>query len=123
MEKSNFDLTGFPIIGYQVILAGIIAALGLSLEEWLKKYQGTKKWASPRFKDIAVSTALFLTAFLIWKGIPLSENTFFDRGGVSYLFRAGRVSYLFRGRKSPNWNPTNSSLLPGNAASNSRFGI
>jgi hypothetical protein len=78
-ERSNFDLTGFPIIGYQVTLAGIIAALGLSLEEWLNKYQGTKKWASPRFKDIAAGTALFLTAFLIWKGIPLSENTFFDQ--------------------------------------------
>ncbi|MEE8356976.1 MAG: hypothetical protein V3R33_06665, partial [Anaerolineales bacterium] len=78
-EKNNFDLTGFPIMGYQVILAGIIAALGLALEEWLNKHQGTNKWASPRFKDIAAGTALFLTAFLIWKGIPLSENTFFDQ--------------------------------------------
>jgi len=78
-EKYNFDLTGFPIIGYQVILACIIAALGLLLEKWLNKHQGTNKWASPRFKDIAAGTALFLTAFLIWKGIPLSENTFFDQ--------------------------------------------
>jgi len=75
----NFELTGFPIMGYQVILACILAALGLLLEEWLNKRWGTRKWASPRLKDILVATALFLTAFLVWKGIPLTENTFFDQ--------------------------------------------
>ncbi len=75
----NFDLTGFPIMGYQVILACIIAALGLLVEEWLSKHWGTNKWASPRLKDIVVATVLFLTAFLVWKGIPLTENTFFDQ--------------------------------------------
>jgi len=78
-DKYNFDLTGFPIMGYQVILAGIIAALGLLLAVWLNKRRSIKKWVSPRFKDIAAGTALFLTAFLIWKGIPLSENTFYDQ--------------------------------------------
>jgi hypothetical protein len=77
--KYNFDLTGFPIMGYQVILACIFAALGLLLEEWLNKHCSTSKWASPRLKDIVVAIALFLTAFLVWKGIPLTENTFFDQ--------------------------------------------
>jgi len=76
-EQYNFDLTGTPIIGYQVILAGIIAALGLLMEEWLNKRRSTKKWASPLLKDIVISTVLFLTAFLIWKGLPLTKNTFF----------------------------------------------
>ena len=77
--KYNFDLTGFPIMGYQVILACIFAALGLLLEEWLNKHCSTSKWASPRLKDIVVAIALFLTAFLVWKDIPLTENTFFDQ--------------------------------------------
>jgi len=79
LQKYNFELTGFPVLGYQVILACTFAALGLLLEEWLYKHWGTSKWVAPRLKDIVVATVLFLTAFMVWKGIPLTENTFIDQ--------------------------------------------
>jgi len=75
----NFDLTGYPILGYQVLIACLLAALSLFL---LKNYKSETYWKGIKkshLVDLVLSLGLFFTALIIWRSFPVQTHMFYDQ--------------------------------------------
>jgi len=75
----NFDLTGYPILGYQVFLASIPALLGSYLIEKLPKTNIRKNLRKLKLFDVIICLALFLTAVVAWRAFPIQTHMFYDQ--------------------------------------------
>ena len=74
----NFDLTGYPIVGYQVFWAWIFTIVAYLIVRYLLNGFGNRFEINPVLIDIVIGVFLFMTAFLLWKGLPLKPHMFYD---------------------------------------------
>lgn len=108
----NFDLAGYPVLGYQVFIAWIIFIVLFLIGDRVVKRVGEERWKSPQFRDLAIIAVLFLTAFFLWQSVPLiphyhidppvppnfepypdSDALFYDRSAQSLLSAGKFQSY------------------------------
>lgn len=79
LADNSFNLTGYPILGYQVISAWLVAlVLFLTAPRWQKR-RDKMEWVSRWGLDLLISLSLFLFTFFLWDSAPLKENMFIDQ--------------------------------------------
>ena len=77
--NGNFDLTGYPILGYQVLFASIPALLVSYIVEKLPQSKITQFLRKLKLLDVIISLALFITAIVVWKAFPIQTHMFYDQ--------------------------------------------
>ncbi len=77
--NGNFDLTGYPILDYQVFLASIPALLVSYLIGKLPQSKSTEFLRKLKLYDVIISLALFVTAIVVWKAFPIQTHMFYDQ--------------------------------------------
>jgi|GEM_PF-1392587 len=74
----NFDLAGFPVLGYQVIFAWGISITFLVIARRIYKRYGESLQNPKLFFDLTIIIVLFLSAFLLWNSAPLKPHYHID---------------------------------------------
>ncbi len=73
----NFQLTGYPLLGYQAAAAWLVSLVYLLAAGRLvegREQQGRSWWI-----DLVLGLGLFLAAFLLWSRQPVQPHMFYDR--------------------------------------------
>ena len=75
----NFDLTGYPLLGYQVLIAAVPALLIPAIIDRLPAATGDNLQSRKWMIDIFICMALFVTAAVLWKAFPIQTHMFYDQ--------------------------------------------
>jgi len=74
----NFELTGYPIVGYQVFFAAIPALFVSYLLRKMPREPIDKNKRRLRAVDISICLILLIAALIAWEPIPVQTNMFWD---------------------------------------------
>ena len=73
----NFQLTGYPLLGYQAAAAWLVSLVYLLTAGRLAGKRGQPRRS--RWIDLILGLGLFVTAFWLWSRLPVQPHMFYDR--------------------------------------------
>lgn len=77
--RPQFDVSGNPLLGYQVVLAVAAAGLFFIIKRFLVKGWEREDQRSWVIFDLYAVVIILLISFLLWNSVPLQPHTFVDQ--------------------------------------------